>query len=330
MDKLLNSFSASFAKWRYETLFVVVEALLPLRELCQKHLREELFQNIQDRAALQAAVDASRDARFWVWMATMFEHVLTPLETIRRWGMCCPHQRCLDMRRAGKTHIYCHRNSRRMKGAWHEIETWINHLTDKANNLTEADCEGSNTAWRVTTHAMHTVATLLRKRFQYLSMVPWCVVQADSQPGAEEVIHQWRSRPPEDHDPVMVDIMSRLEAAIVVVAEGGVPSQALLDQIRVMAHTPLDESAGEGYHRGTNHEKVRAPNSGTAHLKQDVRAKSVIRDVRQFVRTYHGLGRAVLRFEMTHWQRIVQTDPSKRWTRRRMHPKLIMERVPRR
>jgi len=111
------------------------------------------------------------------------------------------------------------------------------------------------------------------------------------------------------------------------VADGGAPSQALLDFTRFLGHANLDENAGEGYHRGTHHELVRAPSSTTAHLKQQVRIKSVMAEIREFVRKYHAPGRAVIRFEMLHWQRILQTDPEKKWQPKRMHPQLVFAKV---
>ena len=123
--KLLKSVSASFAKWRYETLILVGNSLLPLRELCEKYLREELFQNVQDREQLQCVVNICRNREFWKWLSAVHTHVLLPLEELRRWGMCCPHKKCLEKRLDGQKHVLCDRNSRRLPQAWTEVEKLI-------------------------------------------------------------------------------------------------------------------------------------------------------------------------------------------------------------
>lgn len=326
--KLLKSFSASFAKWRYETLFVVMGALLALRVICEGHLREALFQNVQDRAQLQGVVRACRDPGLWTWMAAVHEHLLTPLERLRRWGMVCYHEGCHDLRRDGQRHVSCPQNSRRLHQAWAEVTATITSLNAKADSITLAECGGSNYVWNLMNRSLMRVATAqLRTRFRYLSLLPWCFVHADCEDGAVEILRQWRLRPPEDHDPLTVALMTRFTSDVEQVAARGAPSQALSDKCRVMRRTPLDESPGEGYHRGTNHEHVRAPSATTAHLKQHGRIKSVVAELRAFMAMYHGPGRDVVRYEMLHWQRILQTDVQKRWQRKRLHPQMIMARV---
>jgi len=170
-------------------------------------------------------------------------------------------------------------------------------------------------------------AALLRKRFRYLSIVPWNLVLVDTPEGALEILRQWRARPPEDHDHLTRRFMEAHEADVVVVSEGGEPSDPLRTWVRRYGHTALSEEPGEGYHRWTNHEHVRAPSSTTAHLKQNARIKSVIRFIRSFVDQWGSVGRDVVRFEEEHWQRILQTQKEKQWQRKRMHPGMILDRV---
>ena len=63
--KSLEHFTATTAKWRFETHVTVLEQLAPLRQLCQEHVRESLFTDAQDKALVQTAVNARRDA--WLW-----------------------------------------------------------------------------------------------------------------------------------------------------------------------------------------------------------------------------------------------------------------------
>ena len=89
VEELMASFTATIAKWRYETLVVVLTQLDRVRDVIT-YVREEMFANVQDRPTVQAAVNAFRDARLWVWISVVLKWVLVPLENIRHWGMCCP------------------------------------------------------------------------------------------------------------------------------------------------------------------------------------------------------------------------------------------------
>ena len=77
--------------------------------------------------------------------------------------------------------------------------------------------------------------------------------------------------------------------------------------------SPLDESAGEGYHRGVSHEHTRAPSSSDMHLKQKVREKDAIRRVRAFRSKFGQRGMSVIRFEWTRYKRVLQGDWRRRW-----------------
>ena len=167
----------------------------------------------------------------------------------------------------------------------------------------------------------------MRKRLNYLSVVPWFFVHACDHVAAVEIVKQVRSRPLAEQDPTTQAIWERVGADIVAVSEGFPPTDALRVEVRQLSHASFDEGAGEGIHRATNHEKVRAPGSSTQHLKQDVRAKPVIKDLRAFTDEHGDRAMAVIRFEWTHWQRILQTEGRNVWARKRMHPQLIMKRI---
>ena len=65
-------------------------------------------------------------------MAHTHRELLVPLEKIRRWGVVCPHARCMDLRKAGKKRIACPRNSRRLREAWKEVQDRIAEFQERA------------------------------------------------------------------------------------------------------------------------------------------------------------------------------------------------------
>ena len=272
-EKLLAHFTANSAKWRFETIIVVQSALLRLRGILPMYLREELFQDAQDKVLVQAAVNAARDPWLWKWMENSMKYCFEELEHVRRWGMICDCQGCNDKRKTeGKAiHIPCLRNSRRMRNGWTWIQQRIEALRATATTLTPDMCEGSQSLCQILKGMCRKAADLLRRRFKYLSVVPWLLVTANTIEGAAECLAQILARPLEEHDGVTRDFEARLGEDLRIRAAGGACSKALEDETKAIENTPFDEACGEGYHRETNHEKKRAPASTTAHLKRHTR-----------------------------------------------------------
>jgi len=324
LQKTLKSFTANIAKWRFETMVTVCAALKKLRRLCQEFLREELFSNFQDRQLLQDVVNSCRDARLWQWISLVNDYIMEPLEHIRRWGMCCPC--CKDLRDAGKF-VSCVNVSRRIHQAWEFVQEEIEKFRQKAKDLTPAMCEDSNYMCTMLKSILRQVADALHKRWKYFGVVPWLFSLADTIAGAKECMIQVRARPLPDHDPATRDIVARLEHDLDVRASGGPCSAALAAEASAIKRTPLDESCGEGFHRTTNHEKVRAPSAATAHLKRQNRVKGVCKMVRAWVLTHGKRGKAVLDFEWHNYTRILQVLSKNRWRPRRGKPRDLAKQI---
>eukprot|EP00959_Pyramimonas_sp_CCMP1952_P016807 356361-Pyramimonas_sp.AAC.1 len=82
-----------------------------------------------------------------------------------------------------------------------------------------------------------------------------------------------------------------------IVADGGPAHPDHAERVRLCATGPLDESRGEGYHRGTTREKMRAPASKAQHIKQSTRQKAAFRSIDDFRGRFGSAGDAVVRFE---------------------------------
>ena len=89
LEQLLSGFTASFAKWRYETVPEVLRQLVALRELCERFLSRELFAHAQDQEEIRAVMEAGSDEAFWRWAAVCRSEIFLRLEMMRRWGMVC-------------------------------------------------------------------------------------------------------------------------------------------------------------------------------------------------------------------------------------------------
>jgi hypothetical protein len=88
-DKLLDAFSANLAKWRYETVDVIMVALLKLRNICEKFFDRSWFPNPQDAAELDAFVYACGWKELWRFLAIAHKFGIQKFEKSRRWGLVC-------------------------------------------------------------------------------------------------------------------------------------------------------------------------------------------------------------------------------------------------
>ena len=93
---------------------------------------------------------------------------------------CCGHKR-----EAGQKHVECVRNSRRLREAWAEIQKQIAILKQSSKDLTPVLCEGSDSLRVLIKGMMAKCADQLRKRFRYLDVVPWALVNCHTIDGAK-------------------------------------------------------------------------------------------------------------------------------------------------
>ena len=124
-----------------------------------------------------------------------------------------------------------------------------------------------------------------------------------------------------------IDIMKRLGEAIQVVALGGPVSTELAHEVYLINTSPLDETAGEGYHRSSNIAGRHCPGAMSPYIKQSCRLEENLRQVKSFMSKFKHEGRQVLRFEWKNYMGILQTHPNHAFTPVRMKPKAFFARV---
>ena len=200
---------------------------------------------------------------------------------------------------------------RRLKKALEWLQFRIAEFLQWATNITPADCEFDQDIFKSITGMLRQAASLLTNRFSYLGKVPWLFATADSVEGAAACLAQVRALPLDQHDPATQSFMAAVGGDLEARAAGGELTDALANEVNAVDDGRLDESCGEGYHRDSSHEKLRAPASTLAHLKGNTRLKQVISQCRVLMATE--MGRNVLRYEWHCWSRVLQTDPKLWW-----------------
>ena len=177
--------------------------LEPLRELCEKEMREDLFTNAQEKEFVNDVLKSCRDAKVWCFIVFVGHWIMQPLEHVRRWGLVCPCKECNDRRHAGEKNVKCPKalNGRRLHQAWEFIQDQIKSFRQSSRSVPVAACEGSILWSGIVRNMCASAASELRLAFKYINNVPWSFARADTIKGAEECIHQINARPLADHDP---------------------------------------------------------------------------------------------------------------------------------
>jgi len=327
IDRLVAHFTATTAKWRFATIVLALSQLLPLRRICENELRPELFTNAQEKAFINDVLKCCRDARFWTFVALVGPLVMDHLEHCRRWGLICGCVECNKRRKDGAPHVKCVRNGRRLAEAWPWLQTMIRQFQNWSHTLTPEACEGSDDWCKIVRDLCARSASEIRISCRYLGKVPWLLATASSVDGAKECVKQIEKVALELHDPRTRDFVGRVGNELKLRAAGGELGSALKAEVDFMAWASEDETCGEGFHRETTLEKVRAPGSTTIHMKQKTRAKGVVRTIRKYIRKGGEKAKRVVCFEWSRYKRILQTSWRFRWRPKHMTHKAVLKRV---
>ena len=232
--------------------------------------------------------------------------------------MLCPCHKQDRRRGIMKTSHQCQNKSRRLKEAISMKDEFAWNLRTAANELTldDAEQDGQLHLWLV--NALRGAAADVVTRFQYLSSIPVLFAIADTQEGASRCLMQWRVADETSHDFFSINFMRTYGADIERVASGGECRFNLQEEIRLINTAPLDESAGEGYHRGTHHVRLQCPGAKAPYIKQSLRLKENIALMKKFLAAHKRKGRQILRYDWANYKRVLQTHTKDRWRAVRM------------
>ena len=170
-----------------------------------------------------------------------------------------------------------------MKGAAKRIDEEIDWFRRRARNLIVADCEGDRELHQDMTSILRLVANILEYRHKYLKIVPWSFSQADTASGAAAFVDDVTSHASEKHDPLTLFLYDSNREALELLRDTGECLPELVEAVEEVNDTPMDEGAGEGYHRSTHHTRVRAYNARSPYIKQAIRCKDNLKHIRQFM-----------------------------------------------
>ena len=212
-----------------------------------------------------------------------------------------------------------------MKRAVARVDREVRDLQALTLSLTVADCEGDQVLYAQVVAALREAIVLIELRSKYLKKVPWNFVQADTVDGTLQFLQGATSRPLAQQDELTQYLYYTHCADLQTRSVGGPCSPALADEVSVVDESPLDESAGEGYHRGTHLTRIRGRNSSAAHIKASTRLNQNLGHLRSWL-ARGKLGKRVLRYEWRQWKRVLQVQKNQQWRSKHMKAQAVFER----
>ena len=213
-----------------------------------------------------------------------------------------------------------------MHRAAERVDRAIRDFRKAAEDLTLEDCEGDEQLFHTISTSLRQAAALLELRFKYLKVAPWCFVNAESQDGAQRFLASATSRRFEEQDVLTQFLLRTYDDDLKVVAAGGDCSPKLRKEVQKMKETPLDESAGEGYHRSTHLTRIRARASTIAYVKMSTRIHQTNWLLKGLIKKGEA-GKNVLRYEWLNWSRVLQTKRRSLWRKKHWSVKKVIERA---
>ena len=324
--KKLHTFSAQLVKWRYETAADVCHQLTNLRTLSENFVVRELFVNTQEQVLIGEVIGCCNDQSLWRLTAALDSHVFGPLERMRHWGMVCNCERHRLDRHAGRK-VHCWKAGRRLEEVPQFLADAEQELQTTIDSLTPARVGGCRQTYNVIVNLLRQAKGLLQTRLRYLTLLPWRFATADTVTGAQACLEQVRSTDLEAHDSLTQRIVREYMVELELVANGCPCPKRLWDLVLQIRTACLDESLGEGFHRGTTRELARAPGSTLRSLKRAVRIKHVLKLAKWLMRLYKHLGKNVIRHDWRTWSRLLQPLPSNKWVPKRINPSVAFARI---
>ncbi|CAK0819359.1 unnamed protein product [Prorocentrum cordatum] len=304
-SKLLRYFSASFAKWRFETFLDVVVSLSRLRNICS-FFRPHMLGALQDAQDFNEVLKHKGNSHFWRWVSG-FTMMAKPIDRFRTWAAACPHPAHQEALMKGKS-VKCEMLGRRLHEASKRVHDLRTELTRTAETLVVGDVGGDEAVFSDLTFCLRRFLPEFKEKFGWVDMMPYTFANATDQAVAQSMIQQWEVIPRRDHHRMTVLLMDEFEQDIRRIADegsgGDVPSR-LEEQVEAFRRIPLSSQVAEGYHRSTKLGKTRGGVSrlpwllSSNRIWQNLDVVAMLEDCPE--------GEACLDCEFRHATRVLQT-----------------------
>jgi hypothetical protein len=312
-----RKWTASLAKWRFETMHFVAKCVLGVRSFLQNTIEASVFTNPQDTKAVEGLFKACQDAGFWRWLQASYTILFVPVEMARRWGLVC---KCHEEEMQTKLKpVPCpeNRKGRRLREAKKFIDRQRALMKATRRSLRLADVEGDHELLKQMKSAISRVMDEMRVKFQHVSTVPLLLVLSNETPElAQDCLDRLLKLPRERLEPLAVWWLDNMQDELRSVAAGNPASDKHLAEIKRMEDSSFNEAIGESFHRGTAHAQTRAPNATTIHILSRQRMQQSIALGKRWLQR-GPLGKRAVNFEWKQHKRVIQASTIKKIAMRR-------------
>ena len=321
--RLLDHFTATFIKWRYETICEAVGQVCLLTDITRRFLCAEWFGKLQPEGSklLAEVLSIAKKDSFWKWLHAM-QPLTSRVDKIRRWGNGCA---CHAMEFKLKKPVVCDRTSRRMGEARKYMQDKVRRLRDDGARVQlDMQCQGDHAVYIGITFLHTRVAAEMAARFRWLSELPYLFANASDAETANEILRLWGEKGPACKTVLVQWLLSKFDGDLQIVADGGACSTALKVEEQVWRNMRLSSSSAEGYHRSARLECMRAPAASLPWLLSTMRFKENLQWAKEWVS--HPEGLRCFCFDYQCFTRIVQ-PPRHQWRRSVVGRRRVLERV---
>lgn len=168
LQSTMTSFSASFARWRYETLHRVTVALLVVEVPCSQLARKEIWGEVQEGRRRDDFLEAVGSDMFWKWLRT-FSPIFVEIDRFRSWSRGCS---CHGEAQGKRVRTACERKGRRLQEAPQRFEDLMTFLVNTSHNADLSSSSGDQEIFAELVNFVRLCMDDLEEKFAWVHSPP--------------------------------------------------------------------------------------------------------------------------------------------------------------
>ena len=270
----LKGFSATFAKWRFGTLYNVCKNLLDVEFVLKTYYHSQDF-NLRDGAEARLVQDTIADTRFWGRLRVL-HHLSLQAQRVQGWACACAchEQECLDAARKG-TIFDCPQGMKgrratelhgRLQGL---LQEWGTSMENLLPTLLGTATPPDHAETSQILFAMRRFQAATQLKFGFTNEFPWTLWRVRNEPAiadqlvkdfdAAEASGKWTHRLLKRFCSPLSDLPNR--QSLLEHAAGQPISAILHEALLPYENALLDGKGAEGVHRDVHQAVRHAPSS---------------------------------------------------------------------
>jgi len=257
----LFKWCASFAKWRWQTLYRCTSCLINLQWLRTfwVRIRAVLFATASDHHNLDDISCSIASAQFWRRLRVI-HRITTWNERSRTWGSGCA---CHEAELLEKKKVECSQKGRRLREAPAYLERTVEANRQKVRQFDLGrDFEEDQELLLQSTHACNYHSAMTLEKFRWLWRIPWLFARCCEPHITQECLRQYDELSEDKHHPVSNEFCRPHPSSYRAWMQDVIATSRVHPRLQLeadgIAHARLSEDLLEGTHRTVSRERERA------------------------------------------------------------------------